>query len=260
MKKKTKRNRLKKALLIMLGASIITTIIGCARPGIHNGKIPFSWMEKPQSKRTALKNSNGEIEKMNKVLSFHAKTDKDSYQSKINQIQAGDVIAFYMSHKEACAHLAKAKIQKAPYELFRYGHLAMAIENDSISNGELKLLQVAMKQKVNTDSNLDYLEDKNWEVFRPRKINRSKLREFVTIAKKRGNSEKQAYDYSGAFGMMNAAHQPNSKEEISAEHTCCTLITAALHYADYQLHCTRRTGILDIVTPRQVVESWGNVR
>ena len=258
--KRSKRSRVKKTILIMLGAGFISSVIGCMQPGIHNGKIPFSWMEKPQSKRTATKKSNSKVEKMKKVVSYHAETDKDNYQTIMDHIQVGDVIAFYMSHQEAWSHLKKANIQKVPYELFRYGHLAMVVEDNSKSNNKLKLLQLAMNQKVNMDSDLSYLKDKNWEVYRPRKINHDKLREFVSIAKERGSSEKTAYDYSGAFGIKNAVHKPTSKDEISKEHTCCTLIVAALYYAEYELHCTRRKGLLDIVTPRQVVESWGNVR
>jgi hypothetical protein len=260
--KRTKRSLVKKTILIMLAAGVMSSVIGCLQPGIHNGKIPFSWMEKPQSKRTATKNSNGssQVEKMKKIVSYHAETDKDNDQTKMDQIQVGDVIAFYMSHQEAWTHLKKAKIQKVPYELFRYGHLAIVVEDHSQPNNKLKLLQLAMKQKVNVDSDLDYLKDKNWVVYRPRKINHAKLREFVSIAKIRGSSEKKAYDYSGAFGLKNAAHKPASQDKISKKHTCCTLIVAALHYAEYELHCTRRNGLLDIVTPRQVVESWGNIR
>lgn len=114
--------------------------------------------------------------------------------------------------------------------------------------------------KVNTDSGLEYLKDKNWTVFRPEKVNRTKLREFVKIAREKGNTKKKAYDYSGAFGLKNASDKPDTQDEISSEYTCCTLITAALYYSGYELHCTKRSGVLDIVTPKQVVTSWGCVR
>ena len=45
--------------------------------------------------------------------------------------------------------------------------------------------------------------------------------------------------------------------EIGTEYTCTTLVVAGLHYSGFRLDSTWRGGLLDIVTPRQVVESWG---
>ena len=50
----------------------------------------------------------------------------------------------------------KGKIQKLPYQLFDYGHLALVFE----SNGEKKLLQLAMKQAANIDDGLEYLGER----------------------------------------------------------------------------------------------------
>ncbi|MDB4600648.1 DCC1-like thiol-disulfide oxidoreductase family protein, partial [Akkermansiaceae bacterium] len=73
-------------------------------------------------------------------------------------LQNGDIVAFHMTKKEAMAYLKKGKIQKLPYQLFDYGHLALVVE----SNGEKKLLQLAMKQAANIDDGLEYLDDKKW--------------------------------------------------------------------------------------------------
>ena len=44
-----------------------------------------------------------------------------------SSIRSGDVIAFRMSHHESWEFLKKGRIQKLPYDLFQYGHLAMVV-------------------------------------------------------------------------------------------------------------------------------------
>jgi hypothetical protein len=159
-----------------------------------------------------------------------------------------------MSHKEAWKYLKKGTIQKVPYDLFRYGHLAIVTPD---SNNKPVLLQLAMKQMANIDSDLSYLDDKNWVVYRPPSVDLEKLGEFTQAVT---NPAEVDYDYSGAFGIHNAKHKPMSKEDLSKEYTCCTLIVAALNYSGYELHSTHRCGVLDIITPHQVVESWGKLK
>lgn len=226
---KTTKKILKYTMIISAAAALLSS---CTTSAIHNGRLPFSLMEKPPSEKSAKKKLTSDVQKMQKICTYHAESNQqqllDQYKS---QIQPGDVIAFYMSHKEAWQYLKTATIQK--------------------------VLQLAMKEHANIDSNLSYLDDKNWVVYRPPSIDLSKLKEFTHAVT---NPEDTAYDYSGAFGLYNAKHKPKTKEELSAEYTCCTLVVSALNYSGYELHSTHRGGILDIVTPRQVVESWGSIK
>ncbi|MGJ8655988.1 MAG: hypothetical protein ACSHX6_06000 [Akkermansiaceae bacterium] len=248
---KTTKKILKYTLFTTAALAVISS---CTTSAIHNGRLPFSLMEKPPSHRSAKKKLTSEVQKMKKVCTYHAEDNQHQLTQYKSQIQPGDVIAFYMSHKEAWQHLKKANIQKVPYDLFRYGHLALVTPD---SNNKPKLLQLAMKQLANIDSDLSYLDDKNWVIYRPPSLDLPKLKEFTHNVT---NPADTVYDYSGAFGLFNAKHKPLKKEELTKEYTCCTLIVAALNYAGYELHSTHRNGIMDIVTPRQVVESWGSKR
>ncbi len=177
----------------------------------------------------------------------------------LERLQAGDVVAFHMSHREAWSYLRKAKIQKLPYDLCRFGHIALVVPDPDRTDaaGGPKLLQVAMKQAVNADEGLDYLKDKSWFVYRPPEgsVDAAKLHDFSRRVLVTASDKKKAYDYSGAIGLVNAPWQPAHPDEIGSEYSCATLVVAGLHYAGFSLDAVHRKGILDIVTPRQVVES-----
>ena len=169
-----------------------------------------------------------------------------------SRIKTGDVIAFHMSKKEAMAYLKKGKIQKLPYQLFNYGHLALVVEGEE----EKKLLQLAMKQAANIDDGLEYLDDKQWTVFRPTSdLNEERLGEFVSLSLTKLSDPKKAYDYTGVLGVHNRTTTPETPKEIANEYTCVTLIQAALHYAGHPTRSIHRKGFLDIVTPAQLLES-----
>jgi hypothetical protein len=176
-------------------------------------------------------------------------------------IQPGDVIAFTMSHKEAWQYLRKGKIQKIPYELFRYGHVALVVP-DPGGSSELRLLQVAMKQAVTASDRLDYLNDKTWEIHRPPTgvVDLNRLEEFTCQVTKNASDPTRAYDYVSVSGWSNSPWQPEEKGDIGERFSCATLIVAALHYAGFELDAVHRGGRFDLVTPRQVIESHGTVR
>lgn len=246
----------KKSILKTMFSLILVTLLSncCDSSKVpHNGIFPFSKLEQPQSKKAAMKHS-ASPQRMQCVLQY-TPAQSDSFAMKTKNIQAGDVIAFYMPHKEARAYLMKGKIQKTPYELFRYGHLAVVVATKS---EELRLLQVAMKQYINCDSTLEYLKDKSWYLFRPphHSIQQSKLTNFAATvcSEDKGKSD---YDYLATFGISNGNLSPNRQEDIRSKYTCATLVVAALSYSGYELHTPRRGGIADIITPTQVVDSYG---
>jgi predicted DCC family thiol-disulfide oxidoreductase YuxK len=169
-----------------------------------------------------------------------------------NKIQAGDIVAFQMPKKEAMARVRKGEMQKLPYGIFTYGHLALIVEKE----GEMRLLQLAMKQAANIDSGLDFLSDKKWKLFRPTApVDKARLAEFVETVLANASNPKRAYDYSGVIGLRNRSTTPDSPDEIACEYTCVTLVQAALHYAGHPTRSIHRHGILDIVTPAQLINS-----
>ena len=105
-------------------------------------------------------------------------------------------------------------------------------------------------------TDLDWLRKQSWTIFRPSApVDPERLREFARVSCERGADSRKAYDYSGALGFKNVTTTPDTLEEIPDEFTCVTLIQAALHYAGHPTRSIHRNGILDIVTPAQVIHS-----
>lgn len=208
---------------------------------------PFTLMERAPQR--------GEMAAFQEISQFAA-NDSTSYHSQMASLRPGDVIAFHMPRKERWDYLLRGKIQKLPYELFRFGHLALVVD-DPHQPGSLRLLQLAMKQPAHIDEDLRYLADKHWIAYRPTQtVHRKRLQIFVTHVLAKAHDRRKAYDYSGAFGFYNnASIEPNTLQELHYEYTCSTLILAALHYAGHSVDGMHRDGFLDIVTPAQVIRS-----
>lgn len=247
-------------LVIAIGTILLT---GCGTMKPHEGRVPFRWTEGAPNAPTTAQSLGFEH-----ITSFDAATTegeenvaKSVFHQSRASLRPGDVIAFTMSHQEAWSHLRAGRLQKLPYDLLRYGHLAIVIPGSTNLSAEvedLRLLQVALFQPVNASESLDYLRDKNWEVHRPPdgSVDPGRLRSFADIASERGGSW-WSYDVSSMFGLNNAKTDPETPEEIDHEYSCATLVVAALHYSGFELHAVHRGGWLDVVSPRQVVESRG---
>ena len=222
---------------------------GCGNQSPHSGRIPFRLMEEPPE---------SEGEPMALVLE-HDQKDGVPSQRLLDSIRPGDVIAFHMSHADAWGYLRKGTIQKIPYELFRYGHIALVVPDplDARLPAEPRLLQIAMKQAANATEGLDYLNDKSWHVYRPPagSVDVAKLHEFTRRVTVTAGDPKKAYDYKGILAIDNAPCEPASLAEIGDKYSCATLVVAGLHYSGYPLDALHRGGRFDLVTPRQVVES-----
>jgi hypothetical protein len=247
---KSKTRPLRLAGISLLATLPIFSVIGCGGQSPHQGRLPFSLAEKPPA---------GSGTGAMTIALEHRHSDGPPSADLLASIRPGDVIAFHMSHDEAWSYLRKGNIQKVPYELFRYGHIALVVPAPDLpaGSGELRLLQIAMKQAANAADSLDYLKDKSWIVYRPPSgsVDPVKLREFTRRAVVSAGDPKTAYDYRGALGVRNAPCEPSSFSEIGGKYSCATLVVAGLHYSGYPLDALHRGGRFDIVTPRQVVES-----
>ncbi|WP_018969280.1 hypothetical protein [Rubritalea marina] len=222
----------------------------------HTGIFPFSLMEKAPSERRTSRRANTATTQLEPVA-HHNHHQHDAPD--MTELQAGDVIAFYMPHKEARHYLKRGKIQKLPYELFSFGHLAVVVEHPA--SGELKLLQVAMKQRCNIDEDLSYLDGKSWNVYRAPSgaIDSARLTEFVEHLCHSSHPAPK-YDYTATSGISNGMIYPNTLDEIKSSYTCTTLAVAALHYAGFSLYPMQRSGFMDVLTPKQVISAWGAPR
>ncbi|MGC6425806.1 MAG: DCC1-like thiol-disulfide oxidoreductase family protein [Akkermansiaceae bacterium] len=233
---------LKQTLTCLLLFTAAGILLSCSPAPVHHGRFPFSLMDR----------APGGNHLHQPGAAFVEISPYQPGETLPTDIRTGDVIAFHISHREAWSHLIKGKIQKIPYELFSYGHLALVVEKDR----EKRLLQLAMKQAANIDDDLTYLDDKNWILYRPtREIDETRLDEFVSLVLKKASSPKKAYDYTGALGLWNRPTNPESVSEIAPEYTCVTLIQSAFHYTGHPMKVSTRKGYLDIITPAQLIES-----
>ncbi len=238
---------------LMLGVVLFAS---CGGDTMHRGRLPFTLMERaPRAGTSAKVAARGEPQALREIGGHDGGEVPEDLE---RQLQFGDVVTFYMSHDEALGALSKGKIQKLPYELFQYGHLALVVPDPHGRRGK-RLLQVAMKEAVNADEGLDYLDGKRWRLFRPPtgSIDDDRLGEFARLACQRAHDPKRAYDYAGVLGWKNAPWRPGEAEEVGDRFSCATLVVAGLWYSGFELDAVHRGGRLDIVTPRQVVSSRG---
>lgn len=227
--------------------SLAPFLDGCGDGTMHNGRLPFSLAEMPPR-------SSG---KTMDVIARNEQPGTPSESAAIAMLRPGDVIAFHMSHREAWSHLRKGAIQKIPYDLFRYGHVALIVPDPgrTVASYDLRLLQIAMKQAANADDTTDYLVGKHWVAYRPAgTLDVARLHEFSRRVVVTAGDPKHAYDYAGVLGLRNRPYEPDFISEIGAKFSCATLILAGLHYSGCSLDAVHRRGWFDIVTPRQVVD------
>jgi hypothetical protein len=240
-----------KSLAAMTGLLVMLVMLsGCSTATPHSGRFPVRLSERAPAHRPG----SG----MTPVLQ-HAADAGTPPADVLEAIRPGDVIAFHMSHCDAWSHLRHGTIQKLPYELFRYGHIALVVPEPGKSwhAGNFRLLQIAIKQAANASSGPEFLTGKSWVVYRPPagSVDVTKLREFTAAVTVSAGNPKRAYDYLGTLGLKNAPWLADRPEDIGRKFTCATLVAAGLNYAGYPLHAVHRGGWLDIVTPRQVVDS-----
>lgn len=240
--------RIRRALIVGGIISLLPLSGGCSANAQHNGRLPFSLVERaPKCEGKPLR-----------IIVRNEEPGTSAEAFAIAKIRQGDVIAFQMSHAEAWSHLRRGGIQKLPYDVLRYGHMALVVPDPQQAqvSSDLRLLQLAMKQAANADSTTDYLKGKHWVVFRAEDdLDRVKLHEFSRRVLVTAGDPKNAYDYGAVFGIRNKPYAPKSVSEIGDKFTCVTLVVAGLHYSGCPLNAVHRNGWFDIVTPRQVVES-----
>lgn len=159
-------------------------------------------------------------------------------------IREGDVLAFSSSKAKGFNDLFRGRIQKVPYLLFDYGHLAIVVQKEN----ELRLLQMALGQTANYSSDLSYLKDKESTIFRPTiSPNPGALRSFAKAA-----VGKITYDKLAILGLANDRVRGG---KIPSRLTCVTLVEAALHSSGVPIDVRHWWLPLDVITPSQLVNS-----
>lgn len=225
-------------------ASIPLLLAACqsSTAPLHRGLVPFRWMESaPHRGEPAFTR-----------LGMHLPGSPEA-GNWLKQIRAGDVIGFHMSHAEARAHLRAGTIQKLPYELFAYGHVAIVVPHGH----EFRLLQNSMSDVASMDHGSDYLRDKSWSLFRPVRVDLTKLEAFAHHIT---NEKPATYDMTGTLGLWNGGMRPKSLQQTASRYTCATLVVAALHYSGCPLRVSRTAGVFDLITPGQLLKARTKIK
>ena len=149
-------------------------------------------------------------------------------------------------------------MMRAYVHMLTHGHLAIVIKDPKDSN-KLIIYTAHPFKGPHTDLDIESLADKSWDTYRLDqwdRIDKPRFYEFVDLSiKKAGNWA--GYDFTGMFGLWNTGVEPSHPEEIGNDYICSTMIVAALHYSGLKLDAVNRDGLLDIISPGQVVRSEG---
>lgn len=180
-------------------------------------------------------------------LTHHGPPLTPAFRKVTGQPRIGDVVAFHMPRGEAIGAVATGKIQKIPYSLFRYGHVALVVPRDN----EPRLLQMALGVRANSWSTLDDIQDLEWTLYRPTQpLDHEALADFA----KQAEDSRVRYDLAATLGLRNQRLREGDSTP-PRRLTCVTLVESALQAAGLPLNVRHRGGYLDLITPAQLTRA-----
>lgn len=175
-----------------------------------------------------------------------------------DRIKIGDVIAYSKEKWSARRELlAKGKATVIGYRLFKYGHLAIVVE-DPEQPGRKVLFTSQGQKGVNIDEDIDSLRKRNWESWRLDKWDRidiEKINQGVKSCREK-SGHFFGYDYSGMFSIWNENLKPETVKDFGDEYICSTAVVTLLYFGGFESDSTPRQE-LDLITPFQVVRAKG---
>jgi hypothetical protein len=234
--------------------------IGCSSTARHGGWFALQFMEKPSSHGASTQALLEEQTHFEQVLSYDAGKDQAAFESRLSQIREGDVIAYRKAFWDAYRDILQAKLNAVGYRVFKYGHLAIVVEDASYESG-LRLFSSESFKGPNIREGLETLRTHDFDVYRLdkwEKVDRARLHEFVKASMAKAGKW-YGYDFMGMFGIANSNLRPTSPDNIGYDYICSTVVVSALYYAGLELDAIQRDGLLDLVTPAQVVNSKGRL-
>ncbi len=251
-----------RGVLVLLGFICGAFLSGCAStPSKQGGWYTLKWMEKPSPSGPSKNARPEDLAQFELVGSFeHDESDTPGLNPLLSQLREGDVIAYRMGASEARKKILTGDVAKIGYRLFKYGHLAILVD-DPATPGKLRIFSSQSFQGANLHEGLDTLSTHTFDVYRLDKwgrVDKARLHEFVGLALQKAGHW-YGYDFSGMFGLWNSNLAPNKPDEIGHDYIYSTIVLTALYYSGLELDAYRRGGLLDIVTPAQVVESKGRL-
>lgn len=246
-------------LLLLL--CVLSALSGCASTAAkHGGWFALKWMEKPAPNGPSKTAAAEDLTEFVLVHSFERELGEPAFAQTLAHLREGDVIAYRMGAAEARKKIFSGDIASIGYRLFKYGHLAILVD-DPAAPGQLRIFSSQSFKGPNLNEGLETLSTHSFDVYRLDKwarIDKARMNEFVQLALQKAGHW-YGYDFSGMFGLWNSNLKPNKSEQIGHDYICSTLVLTALYYSGLELDAYRRAGILDLVTPAQVVESKGRL-
>ena len=192
------------------------------------------------------------------VIAETEKITPEAWNEVVDKLQVGDVIAYRKEKWSARRELfAKGKLTVIGYRLFKYGHLAIVVE-DPNAPGRKVLFTSESAKGVNVDEDANSLQTHNWDAYRLDKWDRidlGRIREGILRCKeKSGNFF--GYDFTGMFALWNEDLKPDHAEDFGTEYICSTSVVTLLYFGGFESDATPRQE-LDLITPYQVVRAKG---
>ena len=250
-------NRLVQALVMLCAAFYL----GAAHADDKSsGWFVLKWMEKPSANGPSKQASPEDLAQFKQVHAFDHSADDAAYKITIDQLREGDVLAYRMGKWEARKKIFTGKLNNVAYRLYKYGHLAIVVR-DPEDMSKLRIFSSESFKGPNMREGLDTLRTHSFDVYRLDKwarLDTARLNEFVQLSMEKAGHW-YGYDFSGMFGLWNSNLKPNKPDEIGHDYICSTIVLTALYYSGLELDAYQRGGLLDLVTPAQVVASKGRL-
>ncbi|MFT5128207.1 MAG: hypothetical protein ACI8W8_001816 [Rhodothermales bacterium] len=218
------------------------------------------WIEKP-----AKNGPSKQVERkdrahfLHRASYNHLKQGAADFMARKSELREGDIIAYKLDKADARRKIfLEGKLNIIGYRLLKYGHLGIVVK-DPEDPTKLRLFSSHSFVGPNVKEGLDTLITHSWDCYRLDKWDRvDKPRLYDFVAKSRERAEAwYGYDFSGMFGLWNSNLKPQKPSKIGHDYICSTVVVAALYYSGLELDAIQRGGILDLVTPKQVVSSDG---
>ncbi len=183
----------------------------------------------------------------------------ETWQEIEDQLRVGDVIAYRMEKWSARKEIfLKGHFNAVGYRLFKYGHLAVVVEDPQHPGRKVLFTSQSLKG-VNVEEGLDTLKDHNWDAYRLDRwdrVDRSRFNAYVNHCRAVAGHT-TGYDFTGMFALWNKNLKPTNPDDIGSEYICSTAVVTILYYAGFESDAIQRGGWFDLVTPNQVVIARG---
>mgnify|MGYP001081656243 CR=1 FL=1 len=246
-------------LLLIVGSLVQPQVLRAQDPvpsKPRGGVFLLRWLERPSRKGTVQKADPQDQGHFTYAGSFDPEEGEEVFRKALAGLQEGDVIAYRMKKWESLKGILKGHLNQVGYRLLEYGHLAILV-GDAGNENKPRIFSSESFKGPNQDEGLETLKTHRWDIFRldqPERLDRARLREFAVVAMQKAGHW-YGYDFVGMFGLWNTTLKPDQPKEVRRAYICSTVVVAALHYAKVETGAVNRKGMLDLVSPRQVVAS-----